>query len=136
MPRTTARTRTRRIPDSRLADMATEHKALKARISQLAAEAAELSATILSEMTRRNTRVVECNGIRITKSQAEPVVVDYDGLKPELTPAQRKLCEKKVFDPRGLAAAVTAGIIDVGIVSEHSEIQPSAPYITVSKVAQ
>jgi hypothetical protein len=125
----------RRIPDTRLAEMAREREEMKAKLASLNKDLLKLDEKILKEMERRNTRIIESDGVRITYVQAERTVYDWEGLKPRLRPAQRVLCVKEVFDQRGLAAAVQEGQIDIALVSEFSEVKKNAPYINVSEVA-
>jgi hypothetical protein len=113
--------------------MARERASLEASAAKMLEDADDLKTKIIQELNRRKTRVVECDGVRIVKSQGTQTNYDWDSLKPLLKPSQRKLCEKMRFDPRGLAAAVLEGLIDISLVSEHTETKKNAPYITVTE---
>lgn len=124
----------KRLSDAELMRKARLAQKRKEAAKKLNASAAELEKTVMEEMQRRKTRVLEHNGTKITRVQTDKTTINSDELLAILTPGQRKLCQKRVFDRQGLEAAVQAGLIDIELVSKHSEIRPNNPYLVTTTV--
>lgn len=125
----------KRLSDAQLVLKAKRSTKMKERAKELQNEASRLDGVVMKELERRHTRVLEHNGTKITRVQTERVTINSEELLATLTPAQRKLCEKKVFDRQGLEAAVQAGIIAIEKVTPHSETTLNNPYLVVTAVA-
>lgn len=124
------------ITDAKLATLAEDYEALKLEAKEVDKDINRIKKTLLDELQRRGTHLIETNGWRIVRVQAEVVVPNYEALMAVLTPKQRRMVTKTVVDPKAVAAAVTQGLISSAIVDRHSQIKSNAPYPVVSKVAQ
>jgi len=117
---------------------------------------------IVGMMQGLKTRVIEHNGYTVRVAQAEPVKYDDNGILANLSARQKRLVTKEMVDLNGLPLAVrkkileslTAqqrrevttvvldhdllssqvqnGAIPVELVAKHTEVKPSAPYISSS----
>lgn len=135
MTKTTITTETvKRIPDAKLAKMAEVREQAKLDAAYYQKLVKDIDEKLLSELERRGTHIIETNGWRITRVQAQRVVTDYDAVLTELNVKQKKLVLKQIVDPKAVAAAVGAGLIDVAVVDRHSEIKLNAPYPSINKV--
>jgi len=117
---------------------------------------------IVGMMQGLKTRVIEHNGYTVRVAQAEPVRYDDNGILGELSVRQKRLVTKEmvvlnklpistrkkileslttqqrrevttvVLDHDLLSSQVQNGKIDVELVAKHTEVKPSAPYISSS----
>ena len=117
---------------------------------------------IVGMMQGLKTRVIEHNGYTVRVAQAEPVHYDDSGILSELSPRQKRSVTKEMVDLNGLPLAVRKkilasltiqqrrevttvvldydllssqvqnGAIPVELVAKHTEVKPSAPYISSS----
>lgn len=123
-----------RLSDATLAKLAKEFDDIKLVVAAQEKKKNIIKDKLLTELERRGTHLIETNGWRITRAQAESVVINYDALLKDLPPRLQKLVLVRVVDPRAVAAAVTSGVISTAVVDRHSTLKKNAPYPTVNKV--
>jgi hypothetical protein len=85
----------------------------------------------LYDMELENDKYVD--GPRVVKVvRPEPIVIDIELLKEDLSPEQIEKCEVRTFDLGRLESLVKLGEIDGKIVAKHAEKKPGTPYLRFS----
>lgn len=98
------------------------------RINKLTAKLTANKAKVIDELEARGTKMLENSGFRITGVWGSNIQYDWEGLRAELKPSQRKQVEIKVISPQLVSQAVQAGVIDQKLVSKYSETKAKKAY--------
>src|ERR1700738_413357 len=89
-----------RISDASLAKLAEELTQIELDLNYYEAEKKKIKDRMLNELERRNTHMIETNGWRITRVQAQRVITNYEALLTDLDTKQKKMVVKQVVDPK------------------------------------
>lgn len=113
---------------SELADLKADIALMDERRKELEQEIIEF----LPEQTQSVEWEHELGVAKATVVYSSTVVIDDDGLKNDLTPAQWKKITTLVVDQKALENLVARGDIDIAIVAKNSTEKPRKPYVRIS----
>lgn len=119
------------MTDARLAQLAKRWKELKDQEKKTARERAELGARIMTELERRNTRLIETAGQKITLVSPEEVRYDFDRMVELFGTAKMRKVQRREVDKDELARAMTSGRLDPAVVAQCSMVIQKAPYLSI-----
>jgi hypothetical protein len=106
---------------------------LKALIENLGAELDELTERVLPGVKALGKTVVTPDGTVYTGVWPKRTYYDDAGIRKAIGEENWAKVRKESFDPKAAEALVLAGVIAIEVISEHAEVQPTKPYVLVTR---
>jgi hypothetical protein len=127
------------ITDEKMVEYWQEREKWRLRAQKASKRQSEIDTKLIAEFERRGTKAIEHGGVRVTYVAAETVVFPEEKVRARFRRSSKlrevlARCTKEVLDTKALASEVQAGNIPAAVIAEVSEIKPSRPYVSGSRI--
>lgn len=119
------------LTDARLAQLGKRYNELKDEESDIKIKKRKITDKVIAEFDRRNTRLLESGGVKLTKVAPEEVQYDYDALEEALGAAKAAKLRPRTVDKTALADMIASGKVDPVVVAQCTQVKQKAAYISV-----
>jgi hypothetical protein len=119
------------LTDARLAQLGKMYKDLQKQEETIKIRKERIKDKVIAELDRRNTRLIETGGWKITKVQQEEVRYSFEALTEALGSVRANKLRPDAVDKSKLAALLASNRADPALIAQCSQVIPKSPYISV-----
>jgi molybdopterin biosynthesis enzyme MoaB len=119
------------MTDARIAQLAKKYRELNAEEKEAKRKKVAIAEKLIAELNRRNTRVIETGGVKVTKVTPEEVRYHFDKIIETFGAAKARRVQKEEVDKDKLAELMTNGVLDPAKVAQCSYLFEKSSYLSI-----